>query len=33
MCEEHGFSENRVISSTDKMKKLNSTQNSLEDWF
>ena len=33
MCEEHGFSENRVISSTDKMKKLNSTQKSLEDWF
>jgi flap endonuclease-1 len=33
MCEEHGFSENRVINSAEKMKKLNSTQKSLEDWF
>ncbi|MGI6781789.1 MAG: flap endonuclease-1 [Acholeplasmataceae bacterium] len=33
MCEEHGFSEARVVSSANKMKKLNSTQKSLEDWF
>ena len=33
MCEEHGFSENRVLNVTDKLKKLSSTQKSLEDWF
>ncbi len=33
MCEEHGFSQNRVLNVADKMKKLNTTQKSLEDWF
>ncbi|AMK14613.1 flap endonuclease-1 [Methanobrevibacter olleyae] len=33
MCEEHGFSENRVLNVTAKLKKLSSTQKSLEDWF
>ena len=33
MCEEHGFSESRVLNVTDKLKKLSSTQKSLEDWF
>ena len=33
MCEEHGFSQNRVLNVTDKLKKLSSTQKSLEDWF
>ena len=32
-CEEHGFSESRVLNVTDKLKKLSSTQKSLEDWF
>ena len=33
MCEVHGFSESRVLNVTDKLKKLSSTQKSLEDWF
>ncbi len=33
MCEEHGFSESRVLNVIDKLKKLSSTQKSLEDWF
>lgn len=33
MCEEHGFSQNRVMNVTEKMKKLNTSQKSLEDWF
>ncbi|WP_297983765.1 flap endonuclease-1 [uncultured Methanobrevibacter sp.] len=33
MCEEHGFSENRVLNVAEKLKKLSSTQKSLEDWF
>ena len=33
MCEEHGFSESRVLNVTEKLKKLRSTQKSLEDWF
>ena len=33
MCEEHGFSESRVLNVTEKLKKLSSTQKSLEDWF
>ncbi len=33
MCEEHGFSQSRVINVTEKMKKLNTNQKSLEDWF
>ena len=33
MCEQHGFSEERVLSVVKKMEKLNSTQKSLEDWF
>jgi len=33
MCEQHGFSQNRVLNVVNKMKKLNSTQKSLEDWF
>ena len=33
MCEEHGFSQSRVLNVADKMKKLNTTQKSLEDWF
>lgn len=30
---EHGFSEERVINATNKLKKLNNSQKSLEDWF
>ena len=33
MCEKHGFSESRVLNVADKLKKLSSTQKSLEDWF
>ena len=33
MCEEHGFSESRVLNVTEKLKKLSSTQKSFEDWF
>ena len=33
MCEEHGFAESRVLNVTEKLKKLSSTQKSLEDWF
>ena len=33
MCEEHGFSESRILNVTEKLKKLSSTQKSLEDWF
>ena len=33
MCEKHGFSESRVLNVTEKLKKLSSTQKSLEDWF
>ncbi|MCI5736476.1 MAG: flap endonuclease-1 [Methanobrevibacter ruminantium] len=33
MCEEHEFSESRVLNVTEKLKKLSSTQKSLEDWF
>lgn len=33
MCEEHGFSQTRVMNVTNKMKKLNTSQKSLEDWF
>ena len=31
MCEEHGFSESRVLNVTEKLKKLSSTQKSLEN--
>ncbi len=33
MCEEHGFSQNRVLNAADKMKKLSSSQGSLDAWF
>lgn len=33
LCEEHGFSEQRVENACKKLKKLNSGQKSLEDWF
>jgi flap structure-specific endonuclease len=33
LCGEHDFSENRVISALDKLKKLQTTQSSLEQWF
>lgn len=33
LCENHGFSKDRVLNTTEKMKKLNTTQRSLEDWF
>ena len=33
LCGEHGFSQQRVISATSKLKKLNNGQKSLEDWF
>ena len=33
MCEEHGFSESRVLNVTEYLIKLSSTQKSLEDWF
>jgi flap endonuclease-1 len=33
LCVEHDFSEDRVLSAVDKIKKLNTTQSSLEQWF
>ena len=33
LCGEHDFSEDRVLSAVDKLKKLESTQSSLEQWF
>ena len=33
MCNQHGFSKERVLATVKKMEKLNSTQKSLEDWF
>ncbi len=33
MCDEHDFSQNRVVNSAEKLKKLSSSQRSLEDWF
>lgn len=33
LCGEHGFSEERVSSAIKKIKKMDSTQKSLEDWF
>jgi flap endonuclease-1 len=33
MCNQHDFSEERVLSAVKKMEKLNTTQKSLEDWF
>jgi flap endonuclease-1 len=33
LCGEHDFSENRVLSAVDKLKKLQTTQSSLEQWF
>ena len=33
MCNQHGFSQERVLSAVKKMDKLNTTQKSLEDWF
>jgi flap endonuclease-1 len=33
MCNQHDFSEQRVLSPVKKMEKLNTTQISLEDWF
>ncbi|MCC7553712.1 MAG: flap endonuclease-1 [Methanobacteriaceae archaeon] len=33
LCEQHGFSKERVINASNKLKKLNNTQKSLEDWF
>ena len=33
LCEKHGFSEDRVLNTTSKMKELNTAQRSLEDWF
>ena len=33
LCGEHDFSEDRVLSAVDKLKKLESTQSSLENWF
>ena len=33
LCYEHGFSENRVLKASDKLKKLTSTQGSLDAWF
>lgn len=33
LCYEHGFSENRVLKAADKLKKLTSTQGSLDAWF
>jgi flap endonuclease-1 len=33
LCGEHGFSEERVASAIKKIKKMDSTQKSLEDWF
>lgn len=33
MCNQHDFSKERVLSAAKKMKKLSTTQKSLEDWF
>lgn len=33
LCGKHDFSENRVLSAVDKLKKLQTTQSSLEQWF
>jgi flap endonuclease-1 len=33
LCEEHGFSKDRVLNSTSKIKNLNTSQKSLEDFF
>ena len=33
LCYEHGFSEERVMKASDKLKNLNSTQGSLDAWF
>ena len=33
LCNQHDFSEKRVLSAVKKMDKLNTTQKSLEDWF
>lgn len=33
LCDNHGFSQERVLNSVDKLKNLNSSQKSLEDWF
>ena len=33
LCNEHGFSHDRVSKACDKLKNLNSSQKSLEDWF
>jgi len=33
MCNQHGFSKERVLTAVKKMEKLNTTQKSLEDWF
>ena len=33
LCGEHDFSESRVLSALDKLKKLQTTQSSLEQWF
>jgi flap endonuclease-1 len=33
LCGEHDFNEDRVLSAVDKIKKLNTTQSSLEQWF
>ena len=33
LCGEHDFSEDRVLNAVDKLKKLEITQSSLEQWF
>ena len=33
LCYEHGFSENRVVKASDKLKNLSSSQGSLDAWF
>ncbi|KZX14430.1 flap endonuclease-1 [Methanobrevibacter curvatus] len=33
MCDEHGFSKERVLTAEKKMEKINSPQNSLDAWF
>jgi len=33
LCREHDFSEDRVLTAVDKLKKLETTQSSLEQWF
>jgi len=33
MCNQHDFSQERILAATKKMEKLNTTQKSLEDWF